>query len=629
MTRINITPDKSLIKKLGLTGYRTGQAISELVDNSIDARIAGTPETIEVRLNFNSGTVEVSDNGSGMGMADLRNALTIAKETKKKGAGLGHLGIGMKSACATLGRSFRITTAKRGSDTEYSAEYDEAEWLGSRSADWTSFEIRKAKKKDPWHGTRIAVSKLNIPLYPNQVTSFKRSFGIRYGPYLHDRRITLRINSRKCSPVEPDMEEGSKREINITLSGRNRLTGWIGLLKKRSVGGDFGIHLYRKNRLIRAFDKFGIRPHPEIAKIIGEIHLDHVPVNFHKTGFLEDSPEYRESVDAFRHDPAVIGALRSSARRKATASEVSAILESVHGEPKMPIDTRMSAANARALLRGADAFSMDIGSGRMDMRFLDGDSALYSVSRERNSCRVNVSRDSNVFRAFKNPLFLIGLIRIEAEVMMGNPPSLEEFLQKRNGLWNDFIARWSPAGKPRPREERPAILPSYSLAGELVDLHDFLKDRFPRPFQFTLLSTLSPFLHNAYNAMIYHIHTVRGAGQELHDVILDYGGDDIHVLHEPDGTELKAVIGMQSAHKIIVIRERAESLASTWSRPEKAWLDLHHEIVRKKLPLYHDELSAILDAICGAKLASPTRIRSIARRRKVLDRVIPYLEEAY
>ncbi len=40
-TRVNITPDKSLIQKLGLTGYKTEQAIAELIDNSIDARISG------------------------------------------------------------------------------------------------------------------------------------------------------------------------------------------------------------------------------------------------------------------------------------------------------------------------------------------------------------------------------------------------------------------------------------------------------------------------------------------------------------------------------------------------------------------------------------------------------------
>lgn len=49
---VDITPDKSLIKKLGLVGYRTVQAIAELLDNSIDARIENQEEKIIVKLNF-------------------------------------------------------------------------------------------------------------------------------------------------------------------------------------------------------------------------------------------------------------------------------------------------------------------------------------------------------------------------------------------------------------------------------------------------------------------------------------------------------------------------------------------------------------------------------------------------
>ena len=41
---VDITPDKSLIQKLGLVGYRTVQAIAELLDNSIDARIKNQEE---------------------------------------------------------------------------------------------------------------------------------------------------------------------------------------------------------------------------------------------------------------------------------------------------------------------------------------------------------------------------------------------------------------------------------------------------------------------------------------------------------------------------------------------------------------------------------------------------------
>ena len=56
-TTIDITPDKSLIQKLGLTGYRTAEAISELLDNSIDARIGEDTERIDVVLDFVGKTI--------------------------------------------------------------------------------------------------------------------------------------------------------------------------------------------------------------------------------------------------------------------------------------------------------------------------------------------------------------------------------------------------------------------------------------------------------------------------------------------------------------------------------------------------------------------------------------------
>ena len=64
---IDITPDKSLFKKLGLVGYRTEQAVAELVDNSIDARLDYT-EHIEVCLDYKLGRITVSDDGSGMNL---------------------------------------------------------------------------------------------------------------------------------------------------------------------------------------------------------------------------------------------------------------------------------------------------------------------------------------------------------------------------------------------------------------------------------------------------------------------------------------------------------------------------------------------------------------------------------
>lgn len=637
MEKVDITPDKSLIKKLGMTGYRTEQAIAELVDNSIDARMPGRTGRIDIRLDFSRGTITVTDNGAGMGLSELKDAFTIAKETKKEGEKLGYFGLGMKSACSTLGRYFRVTTTKKESNVEFFAEYDEEKWLKNKSLDWKNFTVNKAKKETSWNGTIIIIGKLNIPLYPNQITSFKKGFGIRYGPYLKREHINLRINSIECKPTEPQIEKGSKKNIDIQLSGKNKLIGWIGLLEKRSIKGNYGIHLYRKNRLIKAFDKFGIKPHPEVAKITGEIHLDHVPVNFHKTGFLEDTLEYKESVNAFIRDPIVIAVLRGSSSRKVETSEISKILEFADTMtiPKIPIDTRMSAANAKTLLKKADSFPVENKLGATTMEFHDGSSDLYTISKkeEDSSYRIQINRSSPVFKAFKNPLFLIGLIKIEAKLVMKNPLEFKEFLRERNEKWNEFVTNWSPHTKDKQsritRESQTSSLPNYSLTDELVDLHDFLKDTFPQSFQFTGLSTLSPFLHNAYSIMIYNIQTTNGSGLELRDVIRGRVGNKFEILLEPDHKALKTVTELSNVKKIIIIREYAEKITSTWSGPEKSWLDLFTEVLKKKLYLYNDELDNILDELFAMNLINTSKFKSIAKHRKIFDDVESYMQEVF
>ena len=125
---VDITPNKTLIQKLGLVGYRTEQAIAELVDNSIDARILDIQEKVSVVLNFEEKWISISDDGSGMDKEEIINCMTIAQSTKTDEK-LGKFGLGMKSACSALGKKFVITTSKINSNKEYEIEYDENIWL--------------------------------------------------------------------------------------------------------------------------------------------------------------------------------------------------------------------------------------------------------------------------------------------------------------------------------------------------------------------------------------------------------------------------------------------------------------------------------------------------------------------
>jgi len=622
---IDVTPDKSLIKKLGRTGYRTEQAIAELIDNSIDARIKEKAERVDVRLDFDKRQITITDNGQGMNDDELKRALTIAKETKREGQSLGQFGLGMKSACSTLGKSFKLTTTKPDSKTVLTAEYDEDQWLGDESKNWTNFEIKKTDKKTDWHGTVITIGKLKVPLYPNQLSNFRKSFGIRYGPYLKDRQIRIRVNSKDCRAARPDLQKGTRKKISIRLPSGSTITGWIGLLERRSVKGDYGIHLYRRGRLIRAFDKFGIRHHPEVARIIGEISLDHVPVNFHKTGFLEDSLEYMEATAGFRRDPTVMQTLRSSSSQRGDAAEIRSVLEYEHGTiPERPIDTRISAAGAKSLLRKAGSLTIRRGGLKMNMEFSDMAGGIYNTGSPDDGLDVTVNRSSHAFGAFKNPLFLLGMIRIEAELAADNPAKYAGFIDERNKRWDEFVRKFMPNPAKKDRSETIVPIPNYSLEDELIELHDHLRESFEHDFQFTGLSTLAPFLHNAYNRIIYTIQTVNGAGQELLESVTDYTTRFTAMLN-PRPIEVETALGLTRDRRFLIIREYAERLPASWAAPEKAWLDLYFEVKKGGIMMYHDELTTIMDDLLEGGLASPAKLRSLARRRKVLGAIERYL----
>ncbi|MCE2498109.1 MAG: ATP-binding protein [Nitrosopumilaceae archaeon] len=628
-TEVDITPDKSLIKKLGLVGYRTEQAIAELIDNSIDARIGGRTEHVHVGLDFGRRQITVTDDGRGMDLGELKDALTVAKETKdEEGDGLGQFGLGMKSACSSLGKSFTVTTTKQGRQPTFTARYDEDQWLGDGSRDWSNFEIEEAEEGSK-HGTRITISNLKVPLYPNQLSNFRRRFGIRYGPYLKNGQIRISVGSRDCEAVEPELEEGTRRSVDIKLSSGRKMVGWIGLLKRRSIKGDYGIHIYRRGRLIRAFDKFGIRRHPEVAKIIGKISLDHVPVNFHKTGFLEDSLEYKEAFAMFKNDPTVAKVLRSSSSQKTGTFEIRSVLEyDPDTVPDKPIDTRMSAANAKSLLDGADNMTIRRGPLELDVEFESIEEGIYQISCSGNKARVAISKASVVFKTFKNPLFLLGLIRIEAELVACNPSKYADFVVERNRRWVEFIDKFLP--KPETRngrmEERIVPMPNYSLEAELVELHDHLKERFVHDFQFTGLSTLFPFLQNAYSKIIYNVQAMKGAGQELLEIISDHS-KEITVLLNPKPFEVETVLKVAEHSRFMIIREYAERLSTTWATPEKAWLDLYIEVNKKKVTMYRDELAAILAELLESNLIDPKKLRSLAKHRNILGEIETCMEE--
>ncbi|HBB43984.1 MAG: hypothetical protein UW27_C0002G0088 [Parcubacteria group bacterium GW2011_GWA1_44_13] len=316
---INILPDRSLMPKIGQTGYSVSQAISELVDNSIDAREYEKALTVEIFFDPEKGSIEVSDDGVGMSEETAANSMKLAHSVKKNK--LGEFGLGLKTAATSLGKKFQILSTQKGSDEEYILEYDEDKWL--KSGDWTKHEMKiKGGVSKNRSNTTIRIYNLRFSIYPNLPGNIRKDLATRFAPFIENGEVKIKVNSKWCEPEALDLKTeyhspDGMEKFNIKLESGNEVHGWRGLLKKGSNKGEYGFRVFRRGRLIMQYAKLGFHPHPEARQIVGEIHLDHVPVTHNKREFIEESPLYKEIV----HEDGIFWQFMRGIVREAKTSE--------------------------------------------------------------------------------------------------------------------------------------------------------------------------------------------------------------------------------------------------------------------------------------------------------------------
>lgn len=517
---------------------------------------------------------------------------------------MGQFGIGLKSACSALGKTFIIKTSKTNSNKEYQVEYNEDEWLSDESLNWKNFKISEKTliPEENWHGTTIAIGDLKVPLYPTQVTKFKENFGLRYAPYLQQKQVSIQINTGLCKPHQENIEEGSKTQIELQLSTGIIVKGHVALLKKRSIQGRYGINLIKHGRLIKSFAKFGFPIHPETAKIIGELNLDHVPVNFYKSEFIEESKEYQEVLKIFSSSDA-LKTIRLLAKSKGS---VVASVESVFNyfdekSESQYLERSVRTKLTQELLNDTKPFEIKLGKNvaQIVIKSLKNE-PLYTVKTIDSKKTITINSDNYSFKFVKNPLFLIGIIASEVKLLSNNS-GFEKFIQERNYELNEFLKNWSEKNDKkeifRDREIPIPHMPHYKLADELIILHDFLKENCESKFQFTALSTLVTYLHNLRGKIVYTLHTTPNKGEYVTELLSQEFGDRFAIVNKPDLNTLNTLLKMPKIDKIIAIREYSVVKGSTIATPDKAFVDLIVETHTHDIPLDNTELKRILQTM--------------------------------
>jgi hypothetical protein len=298
---VDITPDKSIFHKIGEANYSISDAVAELVDNSIDAAKEEGVEIVIV-LDKRNGKIVISDNGKGMDKEKAAKSLVLAHSVKKNS--LGEFGLGLKSACMSLGKSFTIKTTVENSNESYVLSYDKEKFMEEGS--WNSFPINIEKEGREEHGTVIEITSLKIKLYDALVTRLKEELAQRYGPFITHNNVIIRVGAKEstakpCSPKGVELDHSGKNEFEYVLSNGEKVWGWWGLRKSAS-GVESGFDMFRRSRLIKAAEKLGYNLHPMTAHITGEIHLDSIPVTHNKREFITESGEFREFIENFWGD---------------------------------------------------------------------------------------------------------------------------------------------------------------------------------------------------------------------------------------------------------------------------------------------------------------------------------------
>ncbi len=295
---IDITPDKSLMPKISFSGYSVKQAISELVDNSVDAKL--DEEELLIEIIVDPDYILVKDNGKGMDEAEASNCLKLAYSTKQDQ--LGEFGLGLKTAAQSLGKRFVVITKQSGINKRFIIKYDEDEW-DIKSSEWKHPMHVDYECDMEEHGTSVRIDKLKIKYYPNLVTNLKDELGMRYAPFIKQGLIRIKVNRTFCEPQEPDLTSEGKTQFDIKLNSGYNIRGWIGLVRNPGGAGNkgyYGFNTFRRGRLITQYEQVGFNPHPTVRRIIGELHMDHVPVTHNKREWIKEHALYKEVEEAMK-----------------------------------------------------------------------------------------------------------------------------------------------------------------------------------------------------------------------------------------------------------------------------------------------------------------------------------------
>ncbi|MEU3190526.1 ATP-binding protein [Streptomyces sp. NPDC006992] len=367
---INVTPHPRILGVLGDIEFSPWQCLAELTDNAFDEFQSSTETTAErptvsillptAQDPRATAEVRVQDNGRGMSLEAVTNAISAGWSGNGRHGALGLFGMGFNIATARLGRKTTVRTGRAGDPYWTEVTLDLQQIASSAAYQAPYRQVPKANTAE--HGTAVIISGLKGDQYealrrPHTLKVIREKLSDVYSYLLSARGYLLTINGKKLPPRKPctwdekrtvtrrGREIHAVQHIDVPLTDKKacmacghwnpldaelcheceqgrlevrprRIWGWIGV-QRYVHRSDYGVDFLRNGRKILLKDKrvfswededglgepeleYPIDSKAATGRIVGEIHCDHVTPNYQKTAFEFETAEWHQVIRAIR-----------------------------------------------------------------------------------------------------------------------------------------------------------------------------------------------------------------------------------------------------------------------------------------------------------------------------------------
>lgn len=291
LNTIEVTVDKSHIVTIGERLYGESiELIRELINNAYDA------DASEVKVTIKDDEIIVEDDGIGMDLAGLKQYFNIGSALKKEFPKsprfgrdrIGEFGIG-KFASLSACSCFEVWTKK--GNFQAKVIFDKKEWGKSKDKWHIPLEIEEAdhRLKD---GTKVILKglskKFNLADIERRIVESVPIKAPNFAIYLNEHKVSARFIPGHKLPFLEGTEYGIVYGEIIITSQLEQDISEAGIdckVKQVTITRDFfGLEKLVKN----------------IARIRGEVNADFLPITSDRTGFIKDTPQYREFLEVMQ-----------------------------------------------------------------------------------------------------------------------------------------------------------------------------------------------------------------------------------------------------------------------------------------------------------------------------------------